>query len=256
MKKRIYDRLIYTRELDISVLKYSHEGSQSDRIVPVDSSAHKELFNRLVKVLKASEGDLYNICIPGRLVFQAMLQNIRKSKAELRILSSSVADLDDSRRIFLAQAVPKKDFKECLFLAAQAGVTDVIPVISDFSFTKKESLKIEKLQKTADHACEIARDPMGCVLHKPIGFKEFFKDHIQNFETVLYLDPRGTKYIKDLSSSVKPLFIAGPEGGFSRDEEKVIHANGAIDINLGKRVLPAVSAAAFAVFSYQQMNLS
>lgn len=244
MKKRKYERLIYSRDLnDIKSKNFF-----------IDTLSHAELFNRLVKVLKGSCGDVFSICIPGQFLFDAEICSIKKSRVELSIISYDFIDSHDNSKLFLAQSIPKKDFKECVFLAAQAGFTDLIPLISEFSMNKKDKIRIEKFQKIADHACEIARDPIGCIIHEPLQLKNFLDSRPLEFDNIIFLDPKGKTCLKDVKYKKSSLFIAGAEGGFSKMEKKMIYSTGALDICMGQRVLPAVSAAAFAAFSYIQMK--
>jgi 16S rRNA U1498 N3-methylase RsmE len=113
----------------------------------------------------------------------------------------------------------------------------------------------------ADHAYEIARDPSGCMVHKPMSLKQFFNSPFMKIQNLFFLDPKGTNsFTQCLSGSCKSarpedvLFISGAEGGFSADEEEKLRLNAKKSVALGNRILPGVSAGAFAVFAYKMVK--
>ena len=53
------------------------------------------------------------------------------------------------------------------------------------------------------------------------------------------------KFLKNVSKSDTILFVIGPEGGFSNEEENILINNGFISTSLGSRVLRTETASTF-----------
>lgn len=189
--------------------------------------------------------------------FKGILSEVSKKTVVVTLQQNYSVHNESSLALHLVQAISRKDHMELtLQKAVELGVTQITPILSDFSNIKQSLTEFKNKeahwQKVIISASQQSRRCIIARLNPIISFKEALQT--AQAEQRLFLSPRA----KELSEKlwVKPcksvaVFI-GCEGGFSSDEEKEASANGLRAIALSKRILRTETAAisALAILQY------
>lgn len=131
----------------------------------------------------------------------------------------------------------------------ELGVSKVIPLVTDRSIVRlskeKEIKKITRWQMIMKEASEQSKRTLVPTITNIMTIDDLIKEKYSN------------KYICSLTESSKPIskclnannenmiFVIGPEGGFTIQEEDKLISNGFQPITLGKRVLRVETAAIY-----------
>lgn len=176
-----------------------------------------------------------------------------KGKKEAGVLVKSLKrNQQNLKPCGLAFALIKKENTDfVLQKATELGVTDVFPILTrrtvvrNFNEQRAKSILIEAAEQ-----CERLDVP---VLH-PLKELSLFMSEIPSHYTPVHLAERSLE--SDLlSPSITPLFIVGPEGGFTSEENEQLFKMPTVKIvHLGQTVLRAETAS-IAVLSAWQFRL-
>lgn len=152
----------------------------------------------------------------------------------------------------LAFALIKKENTALILQkATELGVTHIYPLITKRTIIRSLNReRAEMIIQEAAEQCERVDIPQ---LHPVMDLRLFVKDMPQAF-TPVHLAERAT--VSDtLTPDMAPLFIVGPEGGFTPDENALIAQMPQVKIvHLGETVLRAETAA-LAILSAWQFRL-
>ncbi len=189
--------------------------------------------------------------------FKGILCEINKKSVVVTLEQSYSVCNESFLALHLVQAVSRKDHMDLtLQKAVELGVTQITPVISDFSNMKQSQTEFNHKENHWQRIIVSASQQSGrsiiTRLNPIISFKEALKN-IQA-EQRLFLSPRAeasSEKLWAISSKSVALFV-GCEGGFSDNEEKEAAANGLTAMALGKRILRTETAAiaALAILQY------
>jgi 16S rRNA (uracil1498-N3)-methyltransferase len=186
--------------------------------------------------------------------YLARVEEIEKEKTKLLILEEK-GRKKARTEISLAQALVKSKKMEFIIQkSAELGITRFLPVMTSRSVVKIEEKVEKKLlrwERIAREAVKQSGNPWVPCISAPIGLK----DLIQQAQAAvkLFLSENRGKYLREIlirkgkapnedpPSSV--LILVGPEGGWSREEEKFILDNGFEAVSLGKNTLRTETAA-------------
>ena len=144
----------------------------------------------------------------------------------------------------------------------ELGVDKIIPYCASRSVIKineKKDKKIERWKSILKEAAEQSKRIKIPEISNPINLSNLVKlsDYdIKFLCTVNESSQNLKKVLSNMVSGAKILFVIGPEGGFTPEEEKVMMENGFLSISLGNSVLRTETASTFimSVDSYIDME--
>ena len=211
---------------------------------------------RHVQVLRLQPGDritLFNGAIEGALPlggeFSATITRIGRSEVQVQIDSHTPLEREAARAVHLAVGMPANERMDWLVeKATELGVASIQPLATQRSVLK---LKGERADKKLAHwqgiaiaACEQCGRNRVPLIHEVLPLADWLQStHIS------------TRLLLSLGSDSRPLqqaitdfpagpvlFLSGPEGGLSAEEEMAARASGFVPVTLGPRTLRAETA--------------
>ena len=168
----------------------------------------------------------------------------------LEIKDVCVEDREMSTELTVAiSLVSEQKFDLILQKLTELGVSTIIPVKTSRSIVKVDEKKLPKKYERWQTICKEASE-------------QSHRTTIPKVEEVMTLKqlvqvPKDIKLICSLRENTKPLkeylntkpknilFIIGPEGGFSKEEEEYLLNNDFLPTSLGKRVMRVETAAIY-----------
>lgn len=133
----------------------------------------------------------------------------------------------------------------------ELGVDKIIPYCASHSVIKineKKDKKVERWKSILKEAAEQSKRIKIPEITNPINLSNLVKlsDYdIKFLCTVNESSQNLKKVLSNMVSGAKILFVIGPEGGFTIEEEKVMMENGFLSISLGNSVLRTETASTF-----------
>lgn len=133
----------------------------------------------------------------------------------------------------------------------ELGVDKIIPYCASRSVIKineKKDKKVERWKSILKEAAEQSKRIKIPEITNPINLSNLVKlsDYdIKFLCTVNESSQNLKKVLSNMVSGAKILFVIGPEGGFTPEEEKVMIENGFLSISLGNSVLRTETASTF-----------
>ncbi|MBY0377189.1 MAG: 16S rRNA (uracil(1498)-N(3))-methyltransferase [Gammaproteobacteria bacterium] len=194
--------------------------------------------------------------------FKGILRQIHKKSAVIELQQQYPVHNESPLALHLVQAISRKDHMDLTVQkAVELGVTEITPVVSDFSNIKQSgdqfNQKEQHWQKIIISATQQSGRTILTQLNPIISFREALQK--VTTEQRLFLSPRATESCKKIFMT-KPqstaLFI-GCEGGFSYQEEQAALAAELKAITLGPRILRTETAAiaALSILQYCRGDL-
>lgn len=211
---------------------------------------------RHVHVLRLREGERVVLFNGNGKSYPAVLQGISKRAAQAEIYGEVAADNESPLDMTLVQAVSGGDRMDfTLQKSVELGVRRIIPVLSARSIVRLEGERAEKRvarwQEIVVAACEQSgRNVVPPVL--PLrGFAEALQC-LPESDVKLLLGLNGAVSLRNAAAEPrKVVFMVGPEGGWTAEEEALAVAAGFQAVLLGKRVLRTETAALAAISAMQ-----
>jgi len=211
---------------------------------------------RHVQVLRLQPGDritLFNGGIEGALPlggeFSATITRMGRSEVQVQIDSHTPLEREAPRAVHLALGMPANERMDWLVeKATELGVASIQPLATQRSVLK---LKGERADKKLAHwqgiaiaACEQCGRNRVPVIHDVQPLTDWVKSAHVATRLLLSLAPDSRPLSQVITSpSAGPvLFLSGPEGGLSDEEEDSARACGFIPVTLGPRTLRAETA--------------
>ncbi|ACB53687.1 DUF558-containing protein [Crocosphaera subtropica ATCC 51142] len=149
--------------------------------------------------------------------------------------------------VTLMIALPKgKGFDEVIRSCTELGVNTIIPIISQRTLLKPSSHKLDRWRKIVKEATEQSERQRVPTILEPISFSEALKNTKQPNQNCYICVTR--KHAKHLLTYLLPeitnsiTIATGCEGGWTEKEINEAINLGFIAVNLGSRVLRAVTA--------------
>lgn len=212
---------------------------QNDKfVIPQDEAKH-------LKALRINTGDIIMATNGFGLMAELLIERGGKNDFQAspikfqpnygenqRSISVAVGLLDDKSRLEFA-----------LEKAIELGITEFIPILSDYSQTSKyNSERMKTKAVSAIKQCKRSRLP---ILPNPIKFSELLA-RFDEYDTIVLADEFGTSPSMENVGN-KVLILIGPEGGFSEREIAQLIQFDILKWNLGARRLRAETALISAV---------
>ena len=202
-----------------------------------------KIVHKLLNVLRLTKGALFIIFNDNKQQYIVEIVDHNHSSIKTKIINESNSMSTSNANVVLAVAFPKGKRGDWLVeKATELGVNKIIVLKTDRSIMNPGQGRIEKWQKIAIQASE----QCGRIDVPKI---ENGKLEDLNGITLIAVTKGGMNIdeslnkIDDQPKSLTLNFLVGPEGDWSKEEEKKLIFDGAIPISLGKRILRVETAA-------------
>ena len=222
-----------------------------------------EQFRHLVKVLRLNIGDEVELFDGRGLTASAVITEINKSSAQLKIQQIQTQKPREAGRIVIAVSVAKGSrFDWLISKCTELGADRVVPVI--FERTVKLAKCAQANERYNKLAVEAARQCGRIFLLKidePCSLAECVEklkeDYPQGQMLFGSLAGQARSIIDSDTANKDVIALVGPEGGMTEQEEKLLTDNGAVGVRLTETILRVETAAlAFAAVLTAKRNFN
>ena len=204
--------------------------------------ANEEILKHLL-VMRTQVGEIVKFINKDKFVIKGETLEISKKIGKFKVVEKFKSQRELKYNITLCLPILKNALNEAISNATQIGVKKIQPIYSDFCAVKKNSIKIEKLEKIIIETfkqCERADIP---IISKEAKLREFLK----NKKNVIIYGEREVNTtlkdaIKNISQDEEITIVIGPEGGFSDSEFEFFKENNFPIVTLGNTILKAENA--------------
>ncbi len=208
--------------------------------LPVDAARH------LVTVLKQSAGARLVLFNGDGHSYYATITEASKRNVVVKIENSELDDRESPLNLHLVQGISRGDKMDLtLQKAVELGVTEITPILTERCGVKlpadRMEKKLEHWRKVIISACEQCGRNRIPKLNAPAKLSAWLNT-MSDEVTTLILNPHNGQSLRDLSPAQNFQLIIGPEGGLSDSEVEQFEAKGAVNIQLGPRVLRTETA--------------
>jgi 16S rRNA (uracil1498-N3)-methyltransferase len=240
------------------------KGLDNDGIVQLKDND----YHYLVNVRRLATGEFFPALLPDGQ--ETLVQVLSVEHGVLTGKCNATENLTHGKEnplppIILFQAMPKGDKMDLIVRqAAEGGITEIVPFVSEFSTAKITDGKGQKFLRW-ERIIKEARQQSGSMtattLHNPLTRDELFEywKKIREKETLnpprnnslglLFHHQKGLEKesLHEYLNSVPPVvaFAIGPEGGFSEKEVSLFLENGFRQLTIGSTVLRTETAALY-----------
>lgn len=207
-----------------------------------DSDIH-----HIKKVMRCKNNDKIEI-VYNRKVYLCNIDNI--DSLDLSIIDSYEEDRELDIELTIAiSLVQEQKFDLILQKLTELGVTNIIPVKTERSIIKLDSIKENKKKIRWETICKEASEQSHRTsipnIHHIVTLNELINERKQ-LNLICSLNEDTLPLNQYLTNDIKEiLFVIGPEGGFSPKEESLLIKNGFQATTLGKRVMRVETAAIY-----------
>ncbi|HGT4328839.1 TPA: 16S rRNA (uracil(1498)-N(3))-methyltransferase [Neisseria meningitidis] len=188
----------------------------------------------------------------------ARLTILEKRRAEAEILREETADTESPLNITLIQSISSGDRMDfTLQKSVELGITAIQPVISERCIVRldgeRAAKRLARWQEIVISACEQSgRNTVPPVL-PIIGYREAL-DKMPSESTKLIMSINLARKLGDIRQpSGAIVFMVGPEGGWTEQEEQQAFEAGFQAVTLGKRILRTETAPLAALAAMQTL---
>jgi 16S rRNA (uracil1498-N3)-methyltransferase len=202
-----------------------------------------------VHVMRLNAGDDITLFNGKGGEFGARIASIQKLRVAADVLRHDPVEREAPLRVMLVQGVSAADRMDfTIRKAVELGVAEIQPVLAVRSVARPKGDRAETRhahwQKVAISACEqCGRNKIPTV--QPLMNTAAFRVSTAESAKLVLLSPRAelrfSEVMKSAASSV--ILAAGPEAGFSEDEEAALAYAGFVPASLGPRILRTETAA-------------
>jgi 16S rRNA (uracil1498-N3)-methyltransferase len=206
----------------------------------------------LIRVLRAQPGMEFDLVAGGR-VFHSVLAGITGDAVRFNLVAEVEADPALPVTLFLS--VFKFDRMEwAIEKATELGAASIVPMIArrtEKHLAQAASARAERWRRLALEASKQSRRSDVLRIENPIAVKEAVKLYPESVRLVLAEQERSTTLHHALEESLTAAgdeipairMAAGPEGGWTAEEEALFDAENWKPVSLGPRILRAETAA-------------
>lgn len=214
-----------------------------------------------MRVLRLAAGDAVTLFNGDGAEYPGRIARVGRDGVTVEVTGREAADREPPLAVTLAQAISGGDRMDyTLQKAVELGVAAIQPLASVRSVVK---LDAERAERRLEHwrsvvagACEQSgrnRVPPVAPL-APLSQWLARARNARGSALPVLLSPRSGKRLRELSAPAAGIeLLAGPEGGFAREEERLALEAGYLAVRLGPRVLRTETAAVAALAAIQTL---
>ena len=213
----------------------------------------------VIKVMRMRLGDSVEIVYDNKLYLSSIFSMSNEVCCKMEKLLESTSNC---LNVSIAQALVKEQKMDYILQkSCELGVKEIIPINTSRSVVKisnEDTKKIVRWNRILKEASEQSKRCDIPVLNKVLDVKDLINlDYKYKFLCSVNEKSKTIKTVlSNLSISDTIIFVIGPEGGFSLDEEELLCNAGFVPISLGSNVLRTETASSFifSVLNYEFMR--
>ena len=224
--------------------RYFVDGEYKEKIMLSEEDSH-----HIKNVMRMAVFDKIEVVVENRLFLYRIIDLENNVVAEeLEELSN---DSELKLKVTIAQAlVNEQKMDYILQKSCELGVHSIIPLNVTRSIVKvngKEEKKINRWKKIVKEASEQSKRVSIPIISEVLNIDKLIKlDYdVKILCSVNEMTTSVKKVLSKVSSCDRILFVIGPEGGFTKQEERKLIDNGFISVSFGKTVLRTETASIF-----------
>ncbi len=213
----------------------------NDPLITLDSDES----HHLSRVLRLSSGATVFAFDGLGNEYECEVAEVSKKSVALTITAPVSDPVESPLKLTLGQAILQNDrFDLIVQKATELGVTQIVPLVTEFCEFRKISGNEQRLQRWRKIALEATKQ-CGRRMLTEIAEPQTFADFCQQQQSSLRLifSEQGGGKLNDLPSANSVSVIIGPKGGWSKSELAIAEKNEFTAIYLGNRILKAETAA-------------
>jgi 16S rRNA (uracil1498-N3)-methyltransferase len=211
-----------------------------------------------VHVLRLKAGDTVVLFNGDGQEYSAVITQTGRDRLVLDVMGQAEVDRESPLRVTLVQAVSSGERMDyTVQKAVELGIAAIQPLTAERSVVRlqgeRAAKRVEHWRSVVAASCEqCGRNRLPEVLPL-LAFDSFLAGQTrQDGALRLLLSPQSARGLRALERPVAPIFLlAGPEGGFSPEEECAAEHAGFLPVRLGPRVLRTETAAVAALAAMQ-----
>ena len=209
------------------------------RVALPEAAAH-----HVARVLRLREGDAVVLFDGLGGEYDARLSMPARGQVVAETSARRDVERESPLAVTLVQALSSSDKMDLTIQkAVELGVGAIHPVFSAKSVVRlsgeREAKKLAHWQRIAIAACEQCGRNRIPEIREPVALERY---RAPDGSSKVLLAPAGSRKLAELARS--PLVLAaGPEAGFSADEERMLERAGFVPVRLGPRILRTETAA-------------
>jgi 16S rRNA (uracil1498-N3)-methyltransferase len=236
--------------------------SPQDAKTPFDWPLDSRESHHLSKVLRLRDGDALCAFDGQGRTWQGYIKNAGRREITINLTSMSTTPALQPERILL-QALPKqKAWETILRMAAEIGVTRIVPVFSTNSEIRLDGerieSKMEKWRQSLIEACKQCGLPYLPVIETPLALTDWIATQNLPMHGCIASLEANTPYLMQVplpkSEACGAIHAAiGPEGDFTAEEYSLLRDAGLTPVRLGKHTLRCDTAAAYTLSVLDQL---
>ena len=216
----------------------------SVRMLPEDAAHHA------IHVLRLREGEPVTLFNGRGGEFSARIASMKRLEISIDILEHRAIERESPLRVMLVQAIAAGDKMDgTVRKAVELGVAEVQPVLAARSVARPKGERAENRrahwQKVVIAACEQCGRNRIPQVHPVMGAMDY---RAPQDAAKLLLSPNSRlRFAQAVKTGETFALAAGPEAGFTADEEAAFASAGFVPVSLGPRVLRTETAAVAAI---------
>lgn len=213
--------------------------------------------HHVVRVLRLAPGDAVTLFNGDGAEYGAVVARATRDGVTVRIGGARAGLPEPALDVTLGQALSSGERMDyTVQKAVELGVAAVCPIEARRSVVRLDGARAEKRVQHWQSVVISACEQCGRNRIPPVASVASLDTWLAPRTAALrvLLSPRGEARLRDLPRPEGPvLLLAGPEGGFTRDEEDRACSAGYIPVRLGPRVLRTETAAVAALAAMQTL---
>jgi 16S rRNA (uracil1498-N3)-methyltransferase len=211
----------------------------------------EEESHHLIRVLRKKEGEKIKLIDGKGKEYEGEIVEIIKKgkKIKVRVKLLKILREENPSLIKIVAFIPllKGDKTEFLIeKGVELGINEFIPFQSDYSVVKASSKLEERLKIKAINALKQSGRLYLPEIKSPVILRNFLSENpFPSSLKIVALPEKGIfleKLIEKLINSKEIVLISGPEGGFSKEEEKLLKEKNFVPLFLSPYILKAETA--------------
>ena len=233
------------RRLFINPNRLSDEIDSNGELILTSNESHY-----LSRVMRMRSEDLLEVVDGKGHLWNAKI--VKKDSIKLiNALDKPIQNFTRERPLIgIAVVIPKKGFENFLQMSCEIGVDMIQPLISKRSVVKAfNEEKIIRFQKIIHEAVEQSERLWSPELMQVVKFHDWIND-LPSESQIGFATTRNqnlqdcVSWLIETTNKVNQIWmLIGPEGGWTRDEERFAHDSGLSGVSMGETILRTSTAA-------------